>query len=192
VNSKGYKIHYLEWGKSGDQILSLHSMGMDVHGLDSFSTVMSSEYQMLALDLPGHGESDAPKGAVTLEELAEIVRGVALERTFKKNILIGHSIGGSISMVYADQVSDEVNKVVLVDIAPMEMAAPRRPAAPMAPPPESFSSEEEALTCELRFSPFSCKTSESSSFVKEKASPRVQEKAYIGSPLIPSTNRNEL
>jgi len=51
---------------------------MDAHGLDSFSTAMSSEYQMLALDLPGHGESDAPKGAVPLEELAEIVRGVAL------------------------------------------------------------------------------------------------------------------
>lgn len=122
-------MHYLKWGKAGDQILALHSMGMDAHGLDSFSEALSKEYRVLAIDLLGHGESSAAKQPVSLEEHAEIVRDVARNRGFEKNVLVGHSIGGSISMVYAAKYPSEVEKLILVDIAPMDASGPPRRTA---------------------------------------------------------------
>ncbi len=145
VTVDGYRMHYLEWGESGPQIVALHSMGMDAHGLDLFSESMSRDYRILAIDLLAHGDSDTPRGPIGLEEHTEIVRGVALERGFRKITLVGHSIGGMISMVYAAKHPEEVEKVVLVDIAPFDISAlPRRRRMP-PPPPESFESEEEAL-----------------------------------------------
>ena len=146
VTVSGYKMHYLEWGKTGDQIVLLHSMGMDAHGFDTFSESLSRNYHILAIDLLGHGDSDAPKEPVGVEEHTEVVHSVALERGFKKNILVGHSIGGMISMIYAAKYPKEVEKVVLVDIAPRDVSAtPMRPTSPPAQPPESFANEEEAL-----------------------------------------------
>jgi len=145
VTVGGYRMHYLEWGESGDQVVVLHSMGIDAHGFDFFSEPMSRNYHLLAIDLLGHGDSDAPKGPVGVEEHTEIVRSVALEREFKKSVLIGHSIGGMISMIYAAKYPKEVEKVILVDIAPRDVSAPPRPSAPPMQPPESFPNEEEAL-----------------------------------------------
>jgi pimeloyl-ACP methyl ester carboxylesterase len=146
VTVGGYKMHYLEWGKSGDQIVLLHSMGMDAHGFDAFSESLSKDYHILAIDLLGHGYSNSPKEPVGVEEHTEVIRGVALDRGFKKNILIGHSIGGMISMIYAAKYPKEVEKVVLVDIAPRDVsAAPVRPTAPPVQPPDFFANEEEAL-----------------------------------------------
>lgn len=149
VTVDSYKMHYLEWGESGDQIVALHSMGMDAHGFDIFSESMSKDYQVLAIDLLGHGDSDTPPEAIGMEEHTDVIRGVALERGFRRNILLGHSIGGWISMIYAAKYPEEVEKVILVDIAPRDVsAAPRRPPTMRGPPtpmPESFENEEEAL-----------------------------------------------
>jgi len=159
VTAGGYKMHYLEWGKSGNQIVLLHSMGMDAHGFDAFSEPLSKDYRtlerdllgcrLLAIDLLGHGDSDTPKEPVGVEEHTEIVHGVALNRGFRKNILVGHSIGGMISMIYAAKYPNEVEKVILVDIAPRDASAtPERPTSPppsAAQPPDSFAGEEEAL-----------------------------------------------
>lgn len=148
VTVGGYKMHYLEWGESGDQIVALHSMGMDAHGLDIFSESLSNDYQILAIDLLGHGDSDTPPESLGMEEHTDVIRGLALERGFRRNILVGHSIGGWISMIYAAKYPEEVEKVILVDIAPRDVSAtptprPRRRAPP--PVPESFENEEEAL-----------------------------------------------
>jgi len=143
VTSAGFKMHYLLWGKMGKPIVALHSMMMDAHGLDTFSQSMAKDWRVLAIDLLGHGDSDKPTENVSLEEHTEVVRGVVNRLRFKPAVLVGHSIGGIIGIVYAAKHPDEVTKLVLVDIAPWDPSRPR--TRPTIPTPESFDSTEAAL-----------------------------------------------
>jgi len=145
VTSFGYNMHFLEWGKNGETILALHSMRQDAHAFDSFSESISINSRVLALDLLGHGDSDKPIVKVTLDEHTEIVRGVVKKRGFSDLVLVGHSVGGYLSMIYAAKHPDEVSKVILVDIGPRDPEADlargrRRPESP-----KSFRSKEEAM-----------------------------------------------
>ncbi len=140
LKSSGYKIHYLQWGGSGPKLVFIHSMGVDAHSLDMLSEALQGEYQILALDILDHGDSDTPKDVVSLEEHAEIMRDCYRQLGFEPNVLVGHSVGGMMGMILAAKHPDEFNGLALVDIAPFELTG--RPTRP--PPPNFFCDENEA------------------------------------------------
>jgi long-chain acyl-CoA synthetase len=74
--------------------------------------------RVVAPDLRGHGQSDAPMTRYTMEELVSDIEAVAehLELTEKFN-LIGHSFGGSICVEYAAKHPERVDKLVLITTA---------------------------------------------------------------------------
>ena len=79
-------------------------------------------FNVLAVDLPGHGRSDGPPLA-TIEELAawtfEVLDNASLERA----VLIGHSMGSLIALQAAAARPERVEKLVLVGSAfPMKVA----------------------------------------------------------------------
>jgi len=142
MSSKGFKIHFLEWGSKGPSIVLLHSMQMDAHGFDMFSKSISNEYRVLALDILDHGDSEKPTRPVGLEEHADVLREVYKKLDYCPNVLIGHSIGGMLGIILAAKYPDELLGLVLVDIAPRDPTMPPRPPRP--PPPEYFANEAEA------------------------------------------------
>ena len=140
--SLGYKMHYLEWGSSGKEIIVLHSMLMNAHDFDIFARSMSVDYRVLAIDLIGHGESVKPLKPVPLNKHVDAIRDVINQRHFKKPVLIGHSVGGILGIVYASKYPNELDKLVLVDFVPRvstEGNVRRR-----TPPPKPFHSEKQA------------------------------------------------
>jgi pimeloyl-ACP methyl ester carboxylesterase len=120
-------------------------MRQDAHAFDSFSKSILNKNRVLALDLLGHGDSDKPVKEVTLDEHTEIVRGVVKRREFSDLVLVGHSVGGYISMIYAAKHPEEVSKVVLVDIGPRDPEADLARGRRWPEPPKSFKSKEEAM-----------------------------------------------
>jgi pimeloyl-ACP methyl ester carboxylesterase len=140
MKSGGYRIHYLLWGGSGPKLVFIHSMGMDARGFDTTSRALQGEYQILALDILDHGDSDTPKEPVSLPELAETMRDCYRQIGFMPNVLVGHSVGGMIGMVLAAEHPEDFNGLVLVDIAPFESTG----HGPRPPAPDSFKDEEEA------------------------------------------------
>ena len=122
ITSHGFKMHYLEWGEKGASIVALHSMMADAHSFDLFSRAMAQDCRVLAIDLLGHGDSDKSTSKISIEEQTEIVREVVQKREFTNIILVGHSIGGFLSVVYAARHPEEVSKLILVDIAPRDPA----------------------------------------------------------------------
>ncbi|MDH5201496.1 MAG: alpha/beta hydrolase [Candidatus Bathyarchaeota archaeon] len=140
LKSGGHRIHYLLWGGSGPKLVFLHSMGMDARGFDTISGALAKEYQVLALDILDHGDSDTPEEPVGLRDHAEIMQDCYRQLGFYPNVLVGHSVGGMMGMVIAAEHPEDLKGLVLVDIAPFEMTG--RPSRP--PPPEHFADEEEA------------------------------------------------
>jgi len=141
LKSRGFRLHYLIFGGSGEKLVLLHSMGMDAHSFDEFSNSLKKDYQLLAFDILDHGESEKPKEPVGLLEHAETIRDGYRQLGFFPNVLIGHSIGGRIGMVLTAEYPEEFKGLILVDIAPID---PSRKYTPPPPPPEFFEDEEDA------------------------------------------------
>jgi long-chain acyl-CoA synthetase len=76
------------------------------------------EYRVIAPDLRGHGQSDAPFTRYTMPELVDDMNSIAEVLDLpKKFILVGHSFGGSICIEYANVQSDRLEKLVLIATA---------------------------------------------------------------------------
>lgn len=75
----------------------------------------SDEYRTIALDLRGHGRSDAPYTRYTMDELLAdldlLVEKLSVERPF---ILVGHSFGGAIVTEYALRHPQNLSHLVLI------------------------------------------------------------------------------
>nr|XP_020471856.1 protein ABHD8-like [Monopterus albus] len=96
-----------------------------VHGVGGSLDIWNSQldffsrlgYEVIALDLAGHGASIAPQiaAAYTFYALAEDLRAIFKRYSRKRNILIGHSYGVSFCTFLAHEYPDLVHKVVMIN-----------------------------------------------------------------------------
>ena len=117
--SDGLRLHLLRWSEEGVPMLLVHGFGNEAHIWDDFAPAVAPHYQVLALDQRGHGDSDwAGEGGYEydhyLADLEAVVEGLGFERL----VLVGHSLGGRVSMRYAGRHPDRMAGLVIVDIAP--------------------------------------------------------------------------
>jgi pimeloyl-ACP methyl ester carboxylesterase len=81
--------------------------------------VFAADHRVVTLDLAGHGESGAGREAWTVKGLAgdvqAVVEALAREERLERVILIGHSMGGPVSLEAARLMPDRVVGVVAVD-----------------------------------------------------------------------------
>ncbi len=119
TGSGGLKLHALEWSRDGVPMVFVHGFANDAHVWDDFAPVVAPHYRVVALDMRGHGESEhAPDGRNDLDTLSEdlacALEGLGIERF----VLVGHSLGGRVSMCFAGQHAERLAGLVLVDTAP--------------------------------------------------------------------------
>lgn len=81
-----------------DLILLVHPLGMNRHVWNEVIAHFETEYDLLALDLPGHGDSPAPSEEEQwrIEALAEMVLGLVDQLGYQRFHYVGTSIGGAI------------------------------------------------------------------------------------------------
>lgn len=89
--------HYQLSG-SGKRLVLLHGWGDSVKGLQALQTELGKTYEVLAIDLPGFGGTQAPLGAWGLTEYADFVGAVLSKLEFVPYAFVGHSNGGAIAI----------------------------------------------------------------------------------------------
>ena len=145
VQVNGLNLHYLEWGNPSDPtILMLHGNSQQAHSWDFVSLPLSEHYHVIALDQRGHGDSDwAPAGDYSLEaqqgDIDGFVRAVLPQRFH----LIGHSMGGRNSYVWASRHQDTLHSLVIVDTGPESAARGRNRIQRFKELPDELDSFEE-------------------------------------------------
>lgn len=147
VERDGLKLHHLEWGNEGaPAIVLVHGSRLHAHVWNDFSRRFSDRHHVIAVDQRGHGESGwcAPEG-YQLEELYRDLRAHVEARGLKRYTLIGHSLGGRVSMLYASRHQAELERLVLVDITPGRPAAPEARERLGNTQPRDFESEDAAI-----------------------------------------------
>jgi esterase len=114
----GVKLHYFDWGNSSaPPMILLHGFCSYARYWDFFARNMSLEYHVLALDMRGHGDSDHASSYSLEDVVTDLAEFVAVLK-LKDMTLVGLSMGGLISILYAAEHGDKVARLVIVDIGP--------------------------------------------------------------------------
>lgn len=111
---------YLEGPKSEGQetIFLLHGFSANKYNWLRFAGHLSSDYHIIALDLMGHGDTSAPMTAsYSIVEQVEYVKQVAATLGIKQFHLVGNSMGGAISSLYAATYPEQVLSATLISPA---------------------------------------------------------------------------
>lgn len=109
---KNVNINYVRYGNtSGKSIVYLHGWGQNIAMMKPVADPFSEEFDIVILDLPGFGESEEPKYKWTLNDYVESVHELLINLNIDNPILVGHSFGGKISLLYASKY--KVSKLVL-------------------------------------------------------------------------------
>lgn len=117
--SGGLSLHVLEWSRSGVPLVFVHGFGNEAHVWDDLAPAVAPYYRTLALDLRGHGDSDRdPDGRYDYDfhvaDLEAATEALGIERL----VLVGHSLGGRIAMLFAGRHPERMAGLVVVDSAP--------------------------------------------------------------------------
>jgi 3-oxoadipate enol-lactonase len=112
----GIEMHYEIHGKEGAPWLVLsHSLACSGRMWDPQVEAFKDRYRILNYDMRGHGQSEAPQAAYTLEMLADDVLGLMQELKIRKAIYCGLSIGGMIGQTLALRPNPPFERMVLAD-----------------------------------------------------------------------------
>jgi pimeloyl-ACP methyl ester carboxylesterase len=119
TGSNGVKLHALEWSRDGVPMVFVHGFANDAHVWDDIAPVVAPHYRVIAFDLRGHGDSGrAPDGRYDIDTLCDDLECALEDLGIERFALVGHSLGGRVSMRYAGRHADRLAGLVLVDSAP--------------------------------------------------------------------------
>jgi 3-oxoadipate enol-lactonase len=114
VNSNGIGINYSVEGKGPWVILS-HSLACNYSMWDEQADALRRHYRVLRFDTRGHGGSDAPHGAYTLDLLTEDLLGILDGLGIEETHFVGLSMGGMVGMTFALEHPGRLRSLVLCD-----------------------------------------------------------------------------
>jgi pimeloyl-ACP methyl ester carboxylesterase len=112
----GASIHYLAWGEPGRRgLVFVHGGGAHAHWWTHVAARFASQFRVLAIDLSGHGDSDH-RDRYQLEQWTDEVMAVAGAGEIDgAPVLIGHSMGGFVTIGTAARHGDRLSGVVVCD-----------------------------------------------------------------------------
>ena len=109
----GHKTRVLQAG-IGPTVVVLHGWGGRIESMTPVIQCLAPAFHVVALDLPGFGESDVPEGAWGTPDYAAYVRDVLREIGVDRAHFVGHSFGAKTSLYLAATHDEVVERLVAV------------------------------------------------------------------------------
>ena len=111
----GMVVAYDTQGKGKTTLLLVHGWACHKGFWKKTAESMVGDYRVVSLDLPGHGQSGTDRAAWSVMGLSDAIVAVADELKLNRIVLVGHSMGGPVSLAAAAKLPDRVIGVVGVD-----------------------------------------------------------------------------
>jgi len=122
--SQRLRLHYVDWGnEDAPPLLLIHGGRDHCRNWDWVASELRHDYHVIAPDLRGHGDSQWMVGGGYLHidyvyDIAQVVQ----QKHMSPVTVMGHSLGGSISLIYAGLYPETVTKLISIE----GMGAPPR------------------------------------------------------------------
>ncbi|MFT6451586.1 MAG: pimeloyl-ACP methyl ester carboxylesterase [Halocynthiibacter sp.] len=125
INISTGRLHYTDEG-TGPVIVMIHGLGSQLRSFTmAMSELLATDHRVIVMDRPGMGYSDRPSSAsASLDAQAGYIEEMIDALGLEKPLIVGHSLGGAISMALALRAPDKIRGLAL--LAPLL----RDPSAP--------------------------------------------------------------
>lgn len=148
VQAGHVKLHYLDYGTTNrPPMLCVHGSAAHAHWFDFVAPGFTPDFHVLSVDLRGHGESAwvRPPNYFYSDYAADLNAAVeALD--LRDFVLVGHSMGGAISLLYAATYPGRAKSLIVIDttvnLSPERIAAMREVGAR---PGRVYATQEELI-----------------------------------------------
>ncbi len=130
LHRNGVALFYEEAGGGEPPVLLVHGIACDHTYLAPQFEHFRGGHRVVAVDLRGHGRSDAPRQEYTIEGFADDLAWMCDRLGIEKPVVVGHSLGGEISLALAASFTDLPAAVVAMDstiVPPQERSGMMRP-----------------------------------------------------------------
>lgn len=114
LQHKNINIFYTDQGK-GNAVVLLHGFLENSNMWTPFLPKLLKKNRVICIDLLGHGKTECLGYVHTMENMAEVVEAVLKHLKIKSAFLIGHSMGGYVSLAFAEQKPDSVKGLCLMN-----------------------------------------------------------------------------
>ena len=118
----GIRLHYVRWPakRSGaPTLILLHGIARHAHTFDHIAPQFANKYDVLALDMRGHGDSGwSPEGAYLVEDYVKDLAALVDQLRLRRVSLLGNSTGGRVAQVYAGLHPERIDRLVAEDVGP--------------------------------------------------------------------------
>jgi pimeloyl-ACP methyl ester carboxylesterase len=115
ITRDGVRLAYVESGAGEPTVVLLHGMACVHEHMLPVLGHLESRHRCVAVDLRGHGASDAPHDAYAMDDFLADLDGLIGDLGLGRPVLVGHSFGGSIALAYADRYPERVAALVMLD-----------------------------------------------------------------------------
>ena len=109
-NIKDVDINYIDYGSGDNTLVFLHGWGQNIEMMKPVGDKIKNN-RIIIIDLPGFGDSPEPNTIWSMYDYADMVHELLDSLDVSNPILLGHSFGGKISLIYASKY--KTNKLVL-------------------------------------------------------------------------------
>ena len=104
--------------RPGAPIALVHCYACSLHWWDRLAPLLARRHRVVRIDLLGHGGSEKPASGYSIDEQAALVAGALDELEVQGAVVVGHSMGFSVSVALADRASQLVDRLVNIDEGP--------------------------------------------------------------------------
>lgn len=115
ANRDGVKLAYLDKGSGDPALLFIHGWSSDHTFWRDQIPEFAQRHRVVAVDLRGLGESDAPDEDSTIKQFTDDVAWLSREIGLDKPVIVGHSMGGLIAFKFVQQHQEMARAAVIVD-----------------------------------------------------------------------------
>ena len=135
VIANGTKLHYYRTGGNKPALVLLHGVTDDGLCWSHTADVLSEKYDVIMVDMRGHGKSKAPEEGFTLTVMAGEIASLIQELGLDNPIIMGHSMGAITTLTLAGLFPDVARAIVLEDPPPFWMIKATDKSEPPNPNP---------------------------------------------------------
>jgi pimeloyl-ACP methyl ester carboxylesterase len=109
------RIYYQSYGKGHNALVLIHGWSCNLDYWRDQIPDFAKRNRVIAIDLPGHGQSDKPQLVYSMDFFARAVDAVLHDAGVKRAVLVGHSMGTPVARQFYRKYPKKTLAIVIVD-----------------------------------------------------------------------------
>lgn len=111
----GARVHYKSYGKGSEALVLVHGWGCNLEHWRDLIPDLAKRNRVIALDLPGHGQSDKPEIKYTFDLFANAIDAVMRDAKIERAVVAGHSMGTPVARQFYRKYPQKTLAIIIVD-----------------------------------------------------------------------------